>query len=159
MGRISEVIIASGIPGSGKTTWIRNHTNPWMTEIFSADNYFLDESGVYRFDAERIACAHAWCLRSFTERFMELLNDRTDCCPVTLVVDNTNTTAWEIAPYYSLPSAYGVPVRIVRMIADPARAHARNAHGVERTRVEEMHMKITRGKLPSFWNVEEVSDW
>ncbi|HOP26286.1 MAG TPA: AAA family ATPase [Candidatus Sabulitectum sp.] len=159
MGRVAEVIIASGIPGAGKSTWIRKNTNPWMTEVFSADSFFMDRSGRYRFDPERLAEAHARCLRAFTERLIELAGCPDDSCPVTLAVDNTNICSWEIAPYYSLSTAYGIPVRIVRLKADAALAHSRNIHGVEREKVEKMYTRLCENPLPGFWNVIEVDDW
>ena len=130
-----------------------------MTEIFSADNYFMDESGRYVFRAELLGEAHSQCLRAYTERLISLARTQSDCCPVTLVVDNTNICPWEIAPYYSLASAYGIPVRIVRLLAEPNKAHSRNIHGVEREKVENMKEKLCSNPLPSFWNVTEVEDW
>ncbi len=159
MARVAEVIITSGIPGAGKSTWIRKNTNPWMTEIFSADDYFINESGRYVFRGEKLAEAHAQCLRTFTERLIALSRTESDCCPVTLVVDNTNICPWEIAPYYSLAAAYGIPVRIVRLLADPDKAHSRNIHGVEHEKISKMKEKLCGNPLPSFWNVTEVEDW
>ena len=63
MGRVAEVIITSGIPGAGKSTWIRRNTNPWMTEVFSADDYFINETGRYNFQPEKLSEAHCSCLR------------------------------------------------------------------------------------------------
>ena len=159
MARVAEVIITSGIPGAGKSTWIRRNTNPWMTEVFSADNYFMDNSGRYAFQAEKLADAHAMCLRTFTERLISLAAAESDCCPVTLVVDNTNICPWEIAPYYSLAAAFGIPVRIVRLMADPVKAHSRNIHGVEREKVLKMEERQSSNPLPAFWNVTRVEEW
>lgn len=159
MGRVAEVIITSGIPGAGKSTWIRRNTNPWMTEVFSADDYFVDESGRYLFQPEKLSEAHGNCLRRFSQRLIALATAEDDCCPVTLVVDNTNISAWEIAPYYSLASAWGIPVRIVRLIADENIAHSRNIHGVEREKVAKMNEKLCRSSLPGFWKITEIEDW
>jgi predicted kinase len=157
-GRVQEVIITSGIPGAGKSTWIRCNTDPYMTEVFSADGFFIDRMGVYRFDPSRLAQAHARCLRDFTERLIQLSSADTEICPVTLVVDNTNITPWEIAPYYSLASAWEVPVRIIRILADPLRAHRRNVHGVLPEKVLEMAERLASCSLPSFWNVTVLGE-
>jgi predicted kinase len=157
MSRISEVIITSGIPGSGKSTWIRNNTNPYMTEVFSADTYFLSSLGQYRFNQAMLSEAHSSCLKSYTERLLHLCNDHDDSMQITLVVDNTNTSAWEIAPYYSLAQAFGIPVKVVRIIASPETAYRRNIHGVEREKIQKMAERLARNPLPSFWNVVEVT--
>jgi len=159
MARVAEVIITSGVPGAGKSTWIRKNTNPWMTEIFSADDYFKDSSGCYVFRADKLAEAHGNCLKTYTERLIALATADSDCCPVTLVVDNTNICPWEIAPYYSLAEAYGVPVRVVRLLADPQRAHSRNIHKVELEKVLKMNERLCSNPLPSFWKVTEIEDW
>ncbi len=156
MSRVKQVIITSGIPGAGKSTWVRKNTNPYMTEVFSADNYFCDENGQYHFDPAKLSEAHSSCLRNFTTRLMHLNNCIEDSCRITLVIDNTNTSAWEIAPYYSLAQAFNIPVKIVRIIAGPDAAFRRNIHGVQKDKVEMMAKKIIMNPLPPFWNVEEV---
>lgn len=157
MSRIKQVIITSGIPGSGKSTWVRKNTNPYMTEVFSADNYFSDKNGRYVFDPSRLGEAHSACLRKFTDRLMHLHKDDNDSCKITMVVDNTNTSAWEIAPYYSLAQAFNIPVKIVRIIADPDVAFRRNIHKVQKEKVEKMAERIIRNPLPEFWNIQEIT--
>ncbi len=157
MNRIEEVIIVSGIPGSGKSTWVKNNTNPYMTEVFSADTFFLDKNGSYKFDPTKLSQAHSSCLKNFTTRLFNLNTSVKDSCKITLVVDNTNTSAWEIAPYYSLAQAFNIPVKIIRLIVNPHTAFSRNIHGVEKDKVELMAERITKNPLPPFWNIEEIN--
>lgn len=159
MSRISEVIIVSGIPGAGKSSWIRKNTNPFLTEVFSADNYFIDKFGVYCFDSSKLSSAHSLCLRTYTERLIHLAEAPSGACSLTMVVDNTNTSSWEIAPYYSLAVAYGAPVKILLFQADPTKAHRRNIHGVEKDKVEKMAERVSNLKLPSFWNTQIINEW
>lgn len=156
MSRVKQVIITSGIPGSGKSTWVRKNTNPYMTEVFSADDFFCDKNGQYHFDPSKLSEAHSSCLKNFTMRLMHLNNFKDDSCKITLVVDNTNTSAWEIAPYYSLAQAFNIHVKIVRIIASPETAFPRNIHGVHKDKVEKMAERITMNPLPPFWIVEEI---
>ncbi len=156
MSRVKQVIITSGIPGSGKSTWVRTNTNPYMTEVFSADSFFCNQDGQYHFDPARLSEAHSSCLKNFTERLLHFMNSTEDSCKITLVVDNTNTSAWEIAPYYSLAQAFGVPVKIVRIVANTDTAYSRNIHGVQKDKIEKMADRIEENTLPPFWNIEEV---
>jgi predicted kinase len=148
-----EVIILSGIPGSGKTTWIEHNLDLSRVRIFSADHYFTDSSGVYLFDPDRIQQAHSDCLRRFVSALLEIERDEYPSEQI-LVVDNTNTTAWEIAPYYSLAAAWGHPVRIVRTECDPALAHSRNVHGVSMEHVGKMFERMKGAPFPSYWRID-----
>lgn len=156
MSRVKEVIITSGIPGSGKSTWVKKNTNPYMTEIFSADDFFRDRNGKYHFDHTKLSEAHSSCLRNFTTRLLHLNSCAEDSCKITLVVDNTNTSSWEIAPYYSLAQAYGIPVKIVRLLVNPESAFHRNIHGVEMDKVKSMAVRLKENPLPLFWKIEEI---
>jgi predicted kinase len=155
-GSGTEVVILSGIPGSGKTTWIRENLDPSVTSVFSADRFFVDESGVYRFDESRLHEAHSDCLRRFLDAVMEAraAGDRT---PGRIIaVDNTNTSSWEISPYYALAAAMGLPVKVVRIECEPGLAHSRNVHGVSVEQVAKMAVRMSGEVLPSWWTVETV---
>ena len=150
---LAKVIIMRGLPGAGKTTWIRNNLPDAF--ICSADNYFLDEEGVYKFDSLLISEAHESCLKCFSEI---LTSDEEDAEKESLVivVDNTAIKAWEISPYYNLAKAYGHDVQVVHIKCDSDLAHSRNIHGVPLERVEKMDEDLISETLPSFWNVEVV---
>jgi len=156
MSRIKEVIITSGIPGAGKSTWVRKNTNPYLTEVFSADSFFHDSNGRYKFDPLKLGQAHSSCLKFFTERLIHLYSCADEFCKITLVVDNTNTSSWEIAPYYALAEAFDVFVRVVRIIASPETAFHRNIHGVQKEKILKMEERMRSVSLPPFWNVEEI---
>lgn len=137
------IVIMRGIPGAGKTTWAKKNYPDSLT--VSADDFFT-EDGKYVYDAHRAAEAHGWALRCFID--LARLNRLQ-----TIVVDNTNIFATDVAPYVAVGRAYGHEHRIVTLICDPKAAQERNVHGVslERTyRLEEwMHREHLR--LPSFW--------
>lgn len=147
---MARILIMRGLPGAGKSTWARrNHPD---ARIYSADSFFLDEDGEYRFDGERISEAHAWCLRGFAE----ILPSLEGGSPEVVIVDNTAIRAWEISPYYNLARAYGHEVRIVHVSCDTPTAHERNIHGVPLERIEKMDRDLLSEELPPFWTVETV---
>lgn len=131
-----KVYILRGLPGCGKTTYARRlqESNPERTAIVSADRYLMLDV-VYRFDRSQLPMAHGECLRAYA-----------DCVsrPMSLesvIVDNTNLSAVEIAPYYALALAYGhrdVAVYNVNRRATAAECHARNIHGLSLDTVRRM---------------------
>lgn len=144
---MKRVLIMRGLPGSGKTSWIRDNAlddAKWL----SADSYFIRD-GRYQFDPLKIADAHNDCLR----RFMVALQDDTES-ETPIVVDNTNLRLTEIAPYYRLAEAFGYAPTIVWVHAHPETCIARNIHGVPAQAIRQMAVS-TEALLP-WMNVEHV---
>lgn len=143
-----KVIILSGVSGSGKSTYAKKH---WPnTPTCSADHFFMVD-GEYRFDPARLASAHGACLRDFVDR---LLASSEEC----LVVDNTNTTIAEIAPYVALAQAYGHAVRIVTVLCVPEVAAKRNTHGVSESIVLAQATRLNSRDMPPWWAHEYIGD-
>lgn len=145
-----DVTIMSGIPGSGKSTLARKLQSECgleLTTIVSADAYF-ERDGVYKFDPSKRTEAHAACFRAF------LAAIRRDDGHV--IVDNTNTEAWEIAPYYLAAQALGANVRIMRVTCGVNDAFARQVHDVPflafRALVDQFHAQDVK----PWWNVAYV---
>lgn len=154
-----KMVILRGVSGSGKTHYAlqyaekngmdRRNMRDWHV---SADSYFVEpeptEDGhyewTYRFDPSKLGEAHCDCFR----RAIYLVRRGTPC----VVVDNTNTTAAEIAPYYLLGESYGYDVEIV-LVWPPSNeiAAARNCHGVSIERIRDMSRAILTEKLPPWW--------
>jgi predicted kinase len=147
-----KVIILRGLPGSGKSTFTSKMEG--VVKVVSADHYFhINDDQVYRFDPSKLGAAHAYCLRTFVNTLTK--EDWVD----TLVVDNTNCSAVEIAPYYALAQAYGVDCTIVHIntnLSDEELSD-RNVHGVPVATIARMRTTIAREQLPPWWNVEKVS--
>jgi predicted kinase len=140
----TKIVLMSGVPGSGKSTY--TSTLKGEVVVCSADHYFMVD-GEYRFDFTKLGAAHGACLRKFTETLREARAD-------VLVVDNTNTSELELAPYVALAAAYSAPVEIVTVLCDPAIAAARNTHGVPEAGVRRMDAALRSRELPPFWNVK-----
>lgn len=92
----------------------------------SADKFFIDEQGTYRFDGKHIAVAHASCLGFFIDALVEGV----PC----VVVDNTSSTKWEYANYIKLARAHKYEVHITEIKCDNIETlqvfQARNPHSV-----------------------------
>lgn len=142
----TPIYILQGVSGSGKSSIASKLAD--ADNICSADDFFMRD-GKYHFDPTKLGEAHGACLRKYVSL---LLVNAQKGRPI--VVDNTNTTIGEIAPYYSLAEAYGYKPVIITVECDPDEAAARNTHGVPVKVCWEMNRRImlTNAALPPWWN-------
>jgi predicted kinase len=147
-----RVKILCGISGSGKSTYIENHFSGAL--VISADHYFM-KTGEYKFDPSLLGAAHNECLKRF---MLECQFHNRASAPLVLVVDNTNTSAFEVAPYYRVAEALGCDVEVIIIDADLEKAAARNVHGVPRQVIRRQYDRLmTLGtSLSPWWKVRHV---
>lgn len=159
-----HALVLRGVSGAGKSTLAQFIYNALegVPHIVSADTYFMQE-GVYRFDPAKLSDAHAACLREFTRevqsypswnvRDLVTAVDPSGPSHQVVIVDNTNTTVAEAAPYMALAAAYGWTPMLVDIEADPRKAAARNVHGVSAETVDAQFMRLTHAAaaLPPYW--------
>jgi predicted kinase len=154
-----QCYILSGVSGAGKSTWIQNQSWAKNADIHSADDFFVQEDGSYRFDPRLYPEAFNACLLNFLrgvrngwhakEKGMPL-----DDMPVQ-VVDNTNTTAEEVAPYYACAKAHGYEVTLINLLVESKLAAERNQHDVPLETIQDMQHKLRNRKLPKFWKLNQ----
>ena len=141
---MAKVYLLMGLPGSGKSSWASRKADEHGVIVCSADHYFETEAG-WVFDPTKSAEAHNACLRLFDRA----TKDRTPC----VVVDNTNTTHAEIAPYMALALAYGHSVQPCLFLTTVSKAVERNIHNVPREVIERMAASLERTieTWPPWW--------
>jgi predicted kinase len=145
-----NVYIMCGIPGSGKSTYAKRH---WPNALVcSADDYHM-VNGVYQFDQANARAAHSRCL----VKYVEHVNVGADDTPI--VVDNTNTSAREIAPYYALAEAYGWEPLVVMKLIPYGDAFRRQIHEVPGPVMDRMFTKLVQlcNEWPPFWKKLEIN--
>ncbi|KAI1286720.1 NEDD4-binding protein 2-like 2 [Halotydeus destructor] len=130
---VQVFIILRGVPGSGKSYLANLIAERTGGKIFSADNYHI-KNGKYVFNGNDLPLAHEWNLREAKKACDEGISP--------IIIDNTNSEAWEMKPYavYAYKSGYRI------FLAEPetswkysARECAkRNTHGVSQTVIERM---------------------
>lgn len=128
------------------------------TVIYSTDEFFM-RAGVYTFDASKLSAAHAWCLRLFIDSCRSEYEaaqflypgEEPYIWPKLYIIDNTNTSVVELAPYVAIAQAYGLDVEIHELVVDVEAAHARSLHGVPLEAMQKMHDRMQSEALPPWW--------
>lgn len=146
-----RVTIMSGVPGSGKSTIAEKIrlAEPDDTLVVSADDHFMTADGGYKYDPAQQSAAHASCFNRFmTMLFRDAIGH--------LVVDNTNTTAWEISPYYLAAQAFGAEVRVVRVKCDSEQAFKRQRHEVPFQTFCFLAAAFGKRDVMPWWTVDEI---
>jgi len=122
--RAPVLFLVRGLPGSGKTTRALALAAEIDAGHASADDYFVDEDGVYRFDPRDLPDAHAECQDKARKFLIHGL-------PV--IVHNTFTQGWEATPYVEMARKAGAEIEVINLfdgdLSDEELA-ARNVHGV-----------------------------
>ena len=96
------LFIIRGLPGSGKST-LGETLAPG--HCYAADDYFVGDDGVYRFDPRKLSDAHAQCVQNVGNA----MRDGTDL----VAVANTFSESWEADRYSWLAQKHGYTVFVV----------------------------------------------
>lgn len=144
---IKRVYILVGIPGSGKSTWIKNNIpgiGTPATVIASADHFF-ERNGEYKWEANKVIVAHRVCQRTY----MKALENQT---VRTIVLDNTNVKSREVKDYITQANRFGIIPTMVFIVCDPEIAILRNKHNVPAHTIRNMaqamkHLMATHSTL------------
>jgi len=120
------LIIVRGIPGSGKTSF----ASFLGKAVCCADDYYIHD-GEYKWVAEDIGTAHAWCQRK-CRRFMKKQIE-------TVIVANTSTTEREMQPYMDLARQFGYMVYSI--IVENRHGNV-SVHGVPEATLDKMKARF-----------------
>lgn len=142
---MKKVYILCGPSGCGKSTLAEKLGGL----VLSTDDYHYNSSGTYVFQPDQLGKFHAQNLH----RFIEECNAGNPC----IIVDNTNITNLERAPYYSVAKAFGYDVTITLFNPrsldwrDHQALALRNKHGVPLAAIRRQCEKF-EAEIPLFWN-------
>ncbi|KAK9399197.1 NEDD4-binding protein 2 [Crotalus adamanteus] len=129
------LVLLRGLPGSGKSYLARVllEDNPGGI-MLSTDDYFYQKNGQYQFDADCLADAHEWNWKRAKEAFEKRITP--------IIIDNTNTQAWEMKPYIALSQQH--KYKVIFREPDtwwkfkPKELERRNVHGVSKEKIKRM---------------------
>ncbi|KKN43561.1 hypothetical protein LCGC14_0702080 [marine sediment metagenome] len=162
---MAKVFVYTGLPGSGKSSVIKKrHPN---AKVFSVDDYFM-VGDKYEFDPTKIGEAHADCFRRYIDcvrKFQwifdyrpgaEMWDPRAFGYHHDVVVDNTNTTTMEIAPYMLAAAAFYCEAEVITIKCAPQVAFDRNIHGVPLEAHQGLRDNLNARELPAWWTHTEI---
>lgn len=127
---MNQLYVMRGLPGSGKTSWIK--ANATGASTASADHYFYT-GGEYRFNGKLLKQAHDECFQSFRSFI--------DAGHQVVAVDNTNLSYSEGGRYIEYGLKHGYAVTVVDLQISEETAVRRNVHGVTAPHIERMAKK------------------
>lgn len=167
-----KVVVLSGLSGSGKSTMARNlileHLGIKVDDFVtldqilavmpdddtrntiaycSADRYFMKD-GVYKFNPAELSEAHNSCMLAYVSALLEEKE--------LVIVDNTNLTDREIAPYILVGGAYDYQVEIITLRCSMAMALGRNVHGVSERAIENQWVALNSRQLAPWWKNTDI---
>ena len=105
------MFIMRGLPGSGKSTIVRNIREVFGAgdsnnfEICSADHYFIRNDNSYKFDAKKLKDAHSYC--------QEIAKHSVKQRKSIIIIDNNNIKRWEMQPYHRMANQGGYLVILI----------------------------------------------
>jgi hypothetical protein len=124
-----------GLPGAGKTTTATEWAGHAGGTLVSADDFFVGEDGVYRFDGSKLTDAHAAC----QARARAILAEGGS-----VIVHNTFTQGWEATPYVEMIAEFNATYSVIDVFdggLDDSALAARNVHGVPQAGIAAMRAR------------------
>lgn len=99
-----KLILMRGVSGSGKSTLAKKlAADNENSVIYSTDDFFMIE-GTYTFDPLSLGKNH----KMNQDRARCAMQEKTPC----VIIDNTNTQAWEMRPYVEAALELGYEIEI-----------------------------------------------
>ena len=128
---MKTLIVMRGLPGSGKSTLAKQLVGEGI--ICSTDDFFMVD-GEYKFNLANLGLFHKKNLESVIEAM------QAEITPI--VLDNTNTIAWECKKYIEAAIKYGYEIEIREPETpwkfDAKELHKKNTHKVPMANIEKM---------------------
>jgi predicted kinase len=125
-----SIVLLRGLPGSGKSTLAKFLAENGKYPVYSVDDFFTDENGIYKFDHMKNHLAYEQC-RKNTEQAMIDKKEK-------IFVDNTFTMDWETETYFGLAKQHNYRIFVITV----ENYHGyENVHDIPEEQIEKMRSK------------------
>lgn len=133
-----KLVILRGLPGHGKSSlarFIQESAGSLSVVVCSADHFFEDDEGNYKFNPAQIGTAHMLCQKNARLAMESSI--------LTVIVDNTNVKRRDFHIYAELAKKLGygvIELTVGNLNIDDAME--RNSHNVPRPAIEKMAQSL-----------------
>ena len=137
-----NVYIMVGLPGSGKSTWIKNNL-PKDIEIINQDAIRVELGIMDNVDDKKIGDKQQEkeVSRINDERVEKLIKDRKD-----FVIDNTNVKVGRVENYYNRLKKVGANVKIILVDTDAKTCYDRRKKDIPENVINQMDLGVQKVK-------------
>lgn len=147
---VKLMVILRGPPGIGKSFLAKQILNEtcldmpnYKRHIFSSDDFFITNN-IYFFVPELLSEAHNWNQRNVSKAIKDQVSP--------IIVDNTNTQAWEMRVYADMAVSAGYDLEIVEPdrigTIKESELAKRNVHNVPKAKIRNMIDRYERNITP-----------
>lgn len=126
--QMKSLLLLRGLPGSGKSTLAESLSENGKYPVFSVDSYFTNAAtGEYNFEFDKNHIAYNQCIEKTKAALQAGLEK--------VIVDNTFTMEWEMAPYFKLASEFNY--RLFVMTIENYHG-SKNIHNISQDQLKKM---------------------
>jgi predicted kinase len=129
---MTTLYLIRGVPGSGKSTFAQSLRSAGVvTEVFEADQFFVNAEGDYKFNPSHLYDAHAVC-QDRTELYLRE--------GFSVAVSNTSTTEKEVETYRKIAKKHNA--YFVSIIVENRHGGV-NVHNVPEEKIQQMKNRFS----------------
>jgi tRNA uridine 5-carbamoylmethylation protein Kti12 len=157
--KMKQVIIITGIDGSGRTSLARQLANKVShlgeAIICSTDDFYMG-SGEYRFDSGLLPKASAQCFKKFISALTGtgIYSNRKISV---IIIDNANIGLEDISPYMLAAQSFDCKAEVIEIKCDTRLGMDRTLKKSSFNTISMQNTKLSQRNIPPHWNYRVIN--